>query len=315
MANRSVRQSILVTGAHRSGTTWVGKMLAASGQLAYISEPLNVHHRPGVFRTPVDHWYTYICEDNENQYLPALRDTAAFRYHLGAEIRSLRSTRDFLRMGRDWWTFTNGKLRRQRPLLKDPFALFSAGWFAERLNYQVVIMVRHPAAFASSLKRLGWQFDFSNLLAQPLLMRDWLEPFRADMDTAIHERPNDDIIGQGALLWRMLYKVVYQLGKQHQDFHIVRHEDLSQDPLTRYHKLYQALGLSFTARARQTIQSASSPENPSELSRNKVHTVHLDSQANIKNWAQRLTEAEVDRIRNLTEDVAPYFYSEQDWRS
>ena len=41
---------ILVTGSHRSGTTWVGKMLAADSDTAYISEPLNVLHRLGIFR-------------------------------------------------------------------------------------------------------------------------------------------------------------------------------------------------------------------------------------------------------------------------
>ncbi|UCF28983.1 MAG: sulfotransferase family protein, partial [Chloroflexota bacterium] len=56
---------ILVTGAHRSGTTWVGKMLAAGRETAYISEPLNVWHRPGVLRVPTQYWYTYINEDNQ----------------------------------------------------------------------------------------------------------------------------------------------------------------------------------------------------------------------------------------------------------
>ena len=46
---------ILVTGAHRSGTTWVGKMLSTEDGVAYISEPLNVLHRPGVFRAAVGH--------------------------------------------------------------------------------------------------------------------------------------------------------------------------------------------------------------------------------------------------------------------
>jgi hypothetical protein len=48
----NAQSPILVTGAHRTGTTWVGKMLAASPQVAYISEPLNVWHRPGVLRAP-----------------------------------------------------------------------------------------------------------------------------------------------------------------------------------------------------------------------------------------------------------------------
>lgn len=64
----STTQPILVTGAHRSGTTWVGKMLAGS-QVAYISEPLNVLHRPGVLCAKVKHWYQYVCDDNEAEYL------------------------------------------------------------------------------------------------------------------------------------------------------------------------------------------------------------------------------------------------------
>lgn len=38
---------LLVTGIHRSGTTWIGKMLAASGGLTYANEPLSVVHRKG----------------------------------------------------------------------------------------------------------------------------------------------------------------------------------------------------------------------------------------------------------------------------
>src|SRR3972149_1862423 len=155
-------QPILVTGAHRSGTTWVGRMLASHPRTAYISEPLNVLHRRGVYRADVERWYTYITEGNEDKYLPAFHELLNFHYHLFSELGSLRSQKDFLRMGRDLAIFMNGKLRGQRVLLKDPFAVFSAPWFAQKLNCQVVITVRHPAAFASSLKRLNWTYDFKN---------------------------------------------------------------------------------------------------------------------------------------------------------
>ena len=32
---------VVVTGMARSGTSWVGKLLQASGELTYINEPLN----------------------------------------------------------------------------------------------------------------------------------------------------------------------------------------------------------------------------------------------------------------------------------
>jgi len=41
---------ILVTGSHRSGTTWAGRVLAFSPTpLGYIWEPFNPRHRPGTF--------------------------------------------------------------------------------------------------------------------------------------------------------------------------------------------------------------------------------------------------------------------------
>ena len=300
---------ILVTGAHRSGTTWIGKMLAASPQVAYISEPLNVWHRPGVLRAPVSKWYTLVTEENEAEYLPAYRAMLGFRYGLWREVRSLRSRKDFLRMGRDFSIFLRGRLMRQRPLIKDPFAVFSAPWFAERLGCRVVITVRHPAGFVSSLKRLDWLFDFRDLLDQPLLMQRWLGVDRAEMELI----SADDIIGQAALLWRMVYRVVARTMKLHPSFVIVRHEDLSLDPVSCYRDLYAALDLDFTSKVEGIILNSSSSENPVELSKNKVHAVKLDSRANLDNWKKRLSEDEVMRIRKITGKTAKLFYSEEEW--
>ena len=300
---------ILVTGTHRSGTTWVGKMLAANPMTAYISEPLNVLHRPGVFHAKVKHWYQYVCEDNEGEYLTAFQELLEFDYHLWDEIRSLRSRRDFLRMGRDFLIFYNGLMRGQRALLKDPFAVFSTPWFVKRLNCKVVITVRHPAAFASSLKRLNWPFDFQDLLDQPLLMRDHLGPHREQMGSIGPE----DVIGQAALLWKLIYRSVHEACERNPDFITVRHEDLSLDPVPGYRALYTSLGLEFTPRVEKTILNSSSSENPGELSRKKVHGVNLDSRANLDNWKKRLTAEEIERVRTMTEDVSTLYYSNAEW--
>jgi hypothetical protein len=301
----------LVTGIHRSGTTWVGKMLAASQEVAYVSEPLNVHHRPGVLRVPTRYWYTYLCADNQADFLPALRETVGLRYHLGREIGSLRSVKDVGRMLRDFGWFTRGRLRQARALLKDPFAVFSAPWFAGQLGCRVIIMVRHPLPFVSSLKRLGWSFDFRNLLVQPLLMRDHLEPYRAEMERQISAP--QDVIDQGSLLWRMVYAVVDGFRAAYPDFVVVRHEDLSCQPLERFRDLYASLGLDFTPEVQQALAEASQSSNPEELSAQRVHAVKLDSRANLDNWRKRLTEAEVSRICGLTAEVAGKFYAENFW--
>lgn len=305
----SVNNPILVTGSHRSGTTWVGKMLTANDDAAYISEPLNVLHRAGIFRAPVKYWYTYITNENENEYLPAFEELLNFQYHTWLEIKSIRSIKDFLRMGRDFRIFYNGSLHGQRALIKDPFAVFSSAWFAQKLNCQVVITIRHPAGFTSSLKRLGWHFDFDNFLNQPLLMQDHFEKDRHAMQAI----DKNDIIGQGALLWKLIYRFVHLTRNLFPHFNLVRHEDLSLDPLTGFQNLYQKLDLDFTEEVKAKILNSSSSENPNKLSKSKTHSVKLDSRANLDNWKKILSAEEINQIRNITEDVSPHFYSDDEW--
>jgi glycosyltransferase involved in cell wall biosynthesis len=308
---RDVLPPILVTGVHRSSTTWVGKMLTANKDYVYVSEPLNVLHRRGVMRKPVAHWYTYICDENEDELLSGFYETMQLRYHTWLELGDLRSIKDVGRLIRDWSNFTVGRNRGKQVLLKDPFALFSADWFARRLDCEVVIAVRHPAAFVSSLKRLNWPFQFEDLMAQPLLMGNLLEPFRGEMIEV--EKNPDDIIGQASLLWRMIYHVVWQLRQDHPEFHIVRHEDLSLQPLQEFQALYQSMEVPFTRKVAETIHKSTNPGNPTELPLESIHSVNLDSKTNIKNWQNRLKAAEIDRVRELTEDISKRYYNDQDW--
>jgi hypothetical protein len=284
-------------------------MLAADSSTAYISEPLNVLHRPGVLRAKVKHWYQYVCEDNEGEFLPAFRELLDFDYHIWDEIRSIRSRRDFLRMGRDFAIFYNGLMRGQRVLMKDPFAVFSTDWFAKRLNCRVVIVVRHPAAFVSSLKRLNWPFDLQDLLDQPLLMRDHLEPYRGQIESA----QKGDLIGQWALLWNLIYSTVHAALARNPGSITVRHEDLSIDPINRYRDLYHTLDLEFTPRVEKVILKSSSSENPAEGSRKRIYSVKLDSRANVDNWKKRLTEDEIRRIREMTHEVSSLYYPDVEW--
>ena len=140
-------------------------------------------------------------------------------------------------------------------------------------------------------------------------MHDHLESDRAEMESM----PSDDIIGQASLLWRMVYRVVDSARKLRPDFVVVRHEDLSLDPLAGYRQLYEALGLDYTEKVQQTILNSSSSENPAELSKKKVHSVKLDSRANMDNWKKRLGAEEIARVCRITGEAAHIFYPEYEW--
>jgi hypothetical protein len=211
-------------------------------------------------------------------------------------------------MLRDSFIFLRGRLTRQRVLLKDPFALFSAAWFAQRLDAKVVIVLRHPAAFVSSLKRLNWSFDFSDLLTQPVLMRDYLKPFRQEMESA-----PEDLLGQASLLWRIGMHTIAQMKKQHPEFHIVQHEELSKDPVAGFRSLYLKLGLPFTSKVERNILRTTGSKNPNEASLDSVYNTKLDSAANLKNWKQRLSAAEIERVRHITQKDAEPYYGPEEW--
>ena len=302
------RRPVLVTGMHRSGTTLLGDMLCAGGEFINIGEPLNVLYRQTILRRRVKHWYTYITQANEGEYLPYYRDAISFKAHPIHDIMRARlgSPRDPIRIPRQWMSFLLGRVEDRRVLIKDPFAIFSIAWFVTRLHCHVVVIVRHPVAVVSSLKRLGLTFDFNDLLHQPLLMADHLDPFRPEIEAAA-SRP-DDIIGQGALLWRIIYANIDK-NRGSELFQLVRHEELSRNPVGEFASLFENLGQPFTEAARRRIERTTCNQNPSEVpKRRPFGTARLDSRANLENWRHRLSPAEVDRILNLVEPIAERFY-------
>jgi Sulfotransferase domain len=300
---------ILVTGMPRSGTTWVGRVLCAGNGAGYVNEPFNRATSPGTMRVPVDHWFPHVTEQNEAEFLAGLAPLLRFEYPLVRELRRCRAYMDLLHTLR-WW---RGYLRSRgrRPLVKEPHAVFSAEWFARRLGSDVVVTVRHPAAVVSSWKRLEWDFDFANLLAQPTLLRDILGRCRRDMERALE--PSHDLVDRVALLWHVVYRTVAGYRVRFPNFHIVRQEDLSKEPAEGYRALYEALGLPLTQEAEEAIAAASSAGNPKETRVDKPHETRLDSRANLTSWKRRLSDDELERIRNATAETAALFYGDDEW--
>jgi hypothetical protein len=305
-----VAAPILVTGAHRSGTTWLGRVLAASPTpLGYVWEPFNPRHRPGTFPIRFPHHFHYVCAENASECAAPLADTIALRYRPLAELRSLRSPRDGARMARDWRRFARGRRRRAAALVKDPIALFSSEWLADTFGMQVVVTIRHPAAFATSIARRGWRHRFADFLDQPLLMRDLLAPYEAQIRAADERTP--ELLDEAILLWNILYGTVATLQARRPHWLFVRHEDVSVEPVARYRDLYTRLGLEWSTGVERLVRSTS--QAPAAEGSGRVDSIRRDSAALAVAWKDRLTGAQVERIRAGTATLAPRWYSEADW--
>ena len=308
---------LLVTGLPRSGTSWVGKMLEASGQVVYVNEPLNPQHppgrSPGVLGAEVTHRFQYICPDNDQQWARAFADTIQLRYHVAAELRRNHGPYDLARMAKYCTTFTGGRLRGRRALIDDPFAVLSARWFAERLDADVVVLVREPVSLAGSWYRLGWKFDFQDLLGQPLLQRDLLGPYEPEMQALVG---STDRLAQIALLWRVTYDAVNRLRGDVPRLRVVRYEDLSREPVEQFRLLYETFGLTWTPRIAERVAAATSGTGRTDRSHawtlryglSRTAFRPMDSRAALRSYETRLTPAEISRVRALTADVAERIY-------
>jgi hypothetical protein len=308
------RGPILVTGSHRSGSTWVGAVLALAPGTGYVHEPFNTKTRAGIcdLRFPSD--FFQVTRATEAAYLPALRDTLAWRYALAAEARSLRSPRDALRMLRDFAYFETRRRRGDRVVMKDPLALFSAEWLAETFDMPVVVLIRHPAAFAASLIAAGWtNFRFETLLAQEGLMRDRLAPFRAEVAAAAAARPAP--LEVAILLWRLIHHHIRLLARDQPDWIFLRHEDLSRDPAPAFREVFRRLGLPFDAgtAARIAAMSAQDGGRAALSIFGTRRRVVRNSRDAVAQFRRRLDAAEIARVREGAADVWPAFYGEGDW--
>ncbi|MCA2180576.1 sulfotransferase [Nonomuraea glycinis] len=299
----SARPPVLVTGLPRSGTSWAGKMLAAGGELVYVNEPLNPQHPPGrcpgILRAQVRHRFQYICDDNAPTWLPAFRDTVALRYRWAAELRANRSPYDLARMIRYGGAFTLGRLAGRRALLDDPFAVLSAGWFAERLGCKVIALVRDPVSFVASWQRLGWTVYFHELLEQPLLVRDHPQVLRLRVLVGSQDR-----IAKAAALWQVTREILARTP----GILVTSYDDLAADPRTGFKRLYDYAGLAWTPAAEERVMKACTAPGSrdqgfawSGLSRTAYRP--MDSRAALRAGARGLTQEEIDRIRALTDDA------------
>lgn len=308
----TAERPILVTGSHRSGTTWVGRILSLSGEAEPIHEPFN----PALYRSwlshPPERWFSYVDPTERGQVRDDLARVLRLRPAFFPMLRRAGSTREWGGVLREHVRAAAARITGRRPLLKDPIAFFATEWLFQEFAVEPIVLVRHPAAFASSLKRLNWAFDFANLWEQPDLISRHLRPFRTELRAAVDG--SLDIMDQSILLWRMLNHVALAYKEAHPDWIVCRYEDLAADPLARFEGIYERLGLLWSDGVAADVLALTARSNRAEVPDGDRGGVRRDSRAAMWTWTFRLTPQEIERVREGTADVARAWYVEEDWR-
>lgn len=273
--------TIFLTGTHRSGTTWVGGMLAERG-LWYLHEPFNPNKRnwqesftyanPASQRADIDRYVTSLLAGK-------YRATSLYR-HSSHPLMPLRIVRP----------------RFRRMLIKDPLACLLAGYLAEKFDFQTRVLFRHPAGFVSSVCRLGWPTGkfLGQFLKRTDLMADHLEPYR-DLMQKYQDR-ND--VSSATVLYGVLSTVLWNQVQANRKIRWYRFEDLCDDPIGQFRDIFADLSLPYTLETEQRHRKMcfGDAHSPTEC---HTHSVVRNSRSMADSWRRQLDAKTITQIRHL----------------
>jgi len=285
---------ILVTGMYRSGTTWVGAMLAPAG-LWSLHEPFNPNQ--GLW----DAELAYARSDRPRPRIDAL---------VGDLLRGRH--RRVLRLPSAGRWFTPLRVLPHAPrrvLVKDPSAALLTEYLVRRHGARALVVWRHPAAVVSSFLRLGWPTHrlVARLLADAELMEDWLGPHAATLETALARAD----ARTGAVLYGAVAATL--LGFQRRNPHSISRlafEDLCADPGTAFRALFAALDLPYDASVAREHARLTSGARGAE----RPHGVVRASATLPDRWRAELPPADRDAVREVWEGFGlPHYRGAADW--
>lgn len=300
---------IYVTGAPRSGTSFVGRILSWPLSVDLIFEPME----PRVGMPGFDRPYVYLRPDAEGTQ--PYEDLIARIFDYDFTYRKLTPAPDD-----PWLTRLRKRTLRSRgvpylwaaklnpfhkcAVVKDPDGCLLTEYLAARYHVKPVVCVRHPTAFVASYLHMRMPWDLPALADQPALIEDYFGGDASLFDVD----PNDRVAG-AATLWFALNRVLLDQCERHPDWHVVIHEELCRDPMTVFRRLYRELDLPWSRSVERVIQKRTSARNKTHARSRQDH--YRDSAALFEWRRSMLSREDRRRVFEITRDAALKIYSEE----
>jgi hypothetical protein len=304
---------VLVVGAPRSGTSWVGRVLGSTEGATYLGEPDNHEHTPFALRAKLGvPGYFYPAPDagaaayerlwREALTMPAglRRETpstiARARRKLALELLRTASEAEMLQALREP-ARAPARLRlaaslavparpgraADRLVVKSVHAQLALEWIVARFPVRVLIVLRHPLNVLSSWKELGW---LDGAEADPLAELD------PQVQQEVAERLGisvmgdaDTVMSRAAWLVGLLTCVLTDGAERHPDWVVVAHESLCERPHELFAATAERLGLHWTSQSDELLDELDRPGTGYETMRVASDLVDV--------WRTRLTPREV----------------------
>lgn len=262
---RDHRDSILIAGSGRGGTSWLAETVCAAGGYRYVFEPFH----PGRVAAARPFGYRRYLRPGEHR--PDLLEPAS--RILGGRVRGLWTDR-----------FQRGFIHRKR-LIKDIRANLFLAWLARNFpGMPVVFVLRHPCAVARSKTKLGWRSRLEEFLGQPELVEDFLAPVAGQMRAARSE------FERHVFAW-CIENLVPLAQLRPSQAHLVFYERLCESPEDELARLFGYLDSGGVDRALRSLRK------PSPLSRAGSEILSGGSPA--RGWVREVSETETERATEI----------------
>lgn len=299
---------IFVTGAPRSGTSFVGSILSWPLSVDQIFEPTD----PVVGMPGIDRRYIYLRSQTEKgEYARLL--ARIFDYDITYRSPPPAPGDNWITRGRKRMLGPRGafhlRLAKLNPfhrcaVIKDPDGCLLTEYLHLKYRVRPVICVRHPTAFVASYVHHGFPWDLPELAGQPELIEDYF-----DGDASIFDVDPEDRVAGAAVLWLALNRVLLEQRDRHPDWIVVVHEELCKAPVATFQQLFNQLDLPWSSRVERAVRQQTGAHNKAEAKSWQDH--RRDSAALFELRRAMLTPADRAKVLAITGEVALRIYPEE----
>jgi hypothetical protein len=264
-----LRRSILVAGTARSGTTWLGDILASQIPSRILFEPFNPDLVPEYRGF---HYFQYLRPGMENPRFRAF----AHRIFTG-EIRNR------------WIDSQNERIRSGYRIIKEIRINLALKWLHDNFpEVPIILLLRHPCAVVASRIDLGWatDADIQPFLSQPDLVADHLAPCMDLIKTAKTDEEKH------AIIWSVSNLVSLRQFKPG-EIKIVYYENLCTQPEIELPVIFESVGQKYRESIIDTVS------RPSQTTR--VTSAVVDGTDKISAWRKKLSAAQIENILRVVD--------------
>jgi hypothetical protein len=267
--NPDIHRSILVAGTARSGTTWLGDLIASQIPSRILFEPFNPDLVSDYRRF---HYFQYMRPGTENPEFYAF----AQKIFTG-EIRNR------------WIDGKNERINSKFRLVKEIRANLALKWLHDNFpEVPIIFIMRHPCAVVLSRMELGWATDrdIEPFLSQPQLVEDYLGPYLDLIRSAGNSEEKH------AIIWSVSNLVPLKQFNSN-ELKVVYYENLCTQPEIELPGIFEAIGYQYSA------PLVTGSNQPSQTTRRASAVVTGTNKT--ENWKKKLSRSQIDNILQVVQ--------------